>query len=59
MAELNNKAMASCPECKEETPVNSDYAVSIREFGECVDCKIAHGDFYEDDLIWIKFIQDK
>jgi hypothetical protein len=51
--------MIFCPKCKQPSPVASDIAVSIREFGECVDCKIENDDFYEGDLIWIKFVQDK
>ena len=56
---MTEETKVSCPKCKESTPSGGDIAVCIREFGECVDCKIANDDFYEDDLIWIKAIQDK
>ena len=48
--------MIRCDTCSGYYPHKSDIAVCIREFGECVDCRIKKGEFYEDDLIWIKFV---
>jgi len=50
--------MIRCSECNNYYPHVSDIATCIREFGRCVDCKIKEQDFYEEDLIWIKFIND-
>ena len=51
--------MIRCGECDRLYPHESDVASCIREFGECVKCKINNNDFFEDDLIWIKFISDE
>ena len=48
--------MIRCGKCEGLYPHKSDIATCIREFGECVECKIKADDFYEDDLIWIKFV---
>lgn len=50
--------MIHCSKCESLYPHESDVATCIREFGECVDCKIANNDFYEEDLVWIKFVRD-
>ena len=48
--------MIRCGECETHYPHLSDMATCIREFGECVHCKVAKREFYEDDMIWIKFV---
>ena len=51
--------MIRCSECDAYYPHDSDIATCIREFGRCVECKIHADDFYEDDLMWIKFVRQE
>lgn len=48
--------MIRCGKCEGYYLHKSDIATCIREFGECVDCKIKNEDFFEEDLVWIKFV---
>ena len=51
--------MIRCSKCDQYYPADSDVATSIRQFGECVQCKVANGDLDINDVTWIKFIRDQ
>lgn len=51
--------MIRCPKCDQQYCADSDVATSIRQFGKCIQCKVADGDLDMNDVTWIKFIRNQ